>query len=74
MKNILTSFLLVFSFISLCFAGGSHKGGQNFRKAAKKYSEKAEYWASKGKYQKANLYRKLASIKEEAAVKADQGE
>jgi hypothetical protein len=69
MKAILLTVLFLFA--TATFAGS--KGGDEFRKAAKSYKEKASQSQNSGHSKKAKIYKRLAEIKENAAKLADKG-
>ena len=73
MKLIL-SLVLSLSLCSFAMAEGKSNGGDDFRKAAIEYQEKANKSAAKEDYEKAALYKRLSEIKLDAASKADKGE
>lgn len=72
MKHIAVGLVvLVMSFAT--FAGGNAKGGDEFRKTAVAYERKAQEASSKSMHKRSDIYSRLAEIKREAAVLADQG-
>ena len=72
--KILLSFILSLSLCSIAVAEGKANGGDEFRKTAAEYQEKASKYAAKENYEAAALYKRLSEIKLDAATKADKGE
>ena len=71
--KLLLSLVLSLSLFSVAIAEGKSNGGDDFRKAAAEYQEKASKYASKEQYEKAAMYKRLSEIKLDAAAKADEG-
>ncbi len=65
--------ILTLSLSSYVVAEGKSKGGDDFRKAAKKYEAKSEKYDRKGMDEVSGLYARQAEIKRDAADLADEG-
>ncbi len=72
--KLLLSLVLFLSFSSTVMAEGKSSGGDDFRKTATEYQEKANKYAAKENHRVAALYKRLSEIKLDAANKADKGE
>ena len=72
MKALL-GLILSLSLCSVAIAEGKSNGGDDFRKTAMEYQEKAQKYGDKGKHDIAALYQRMAEIKLDAAAKADEG-
>jgi len=71
--KVLISLFLSFALCSLTFAEGKSNGGDDFRKTATEYQQKAKKYGDKGNSEVAALYQRMAEIKLDAASKADKG-
>jgi hypothetical protein len=71
--KLFISLLLSFMLCNSGFAEGKSSGGDDFRKTAMEYQEKAKKYNNKGKNDIAALYQRMAEIKLDAAAKADEG-